>query len=180
MPDAVPSFPPSSIQAGDTITWRRELAGYPAGAGWSLKYTLVSNAGAKAISAAAEGDSYTVTIPAATSKDYPPGNYVLTEYVVKDDERRTIGTSRLCVLADLAGATAAIDTRTHARKVLDMLEAWLERKAPTAGMYRLGERELQNYPLPELLKLRDKYRAEVLRETAAAKGATFGRLNSRL
>jgi hypothetical protein len=178
MPE-IQNVPPATIQAGDTITWRRELVDYPAGDGWSLKYTLVSTNGVKNIEASSAGDDYTVTVTAATSKDYVAGDYVLTEYVTKDDERHTIGTSRMRVLPDLAAASGATDTRTHARKVLDAIEAWLERRAPTAATYRVGERELQTYPLPELLSLRDRYRAEVTREERIASGRVFGRVFSR-
>lgn len=173
----IPSTPPAALRAGDTAKWRRELPDYPASAGWQLKVALVGQAGAYNATAAADGDAHAFTIAATTTASWAPGRYVLTEFVVQGAERYTLGTSELQVLPDLAVATTGSDTRTHARKVLDAIEAWLETKAPTAASVEVAGRKLANYPLADLLSLRDRYRAEVRRETAGAGG---GRLLVRL
>jgi hypothetical protein len=160
---------PTELRAGDTVKWRRTLDCYPAGAGWVVAYRLVGPTAAYTITAAADGDVHAVTIAAATSAAYAPGLYKLHETVSNDDERFTLGVTALRVLPDLAAGSAA-DTRSHARKVLDAIEAWLESKAPTAAAFEVAGRKLQNYPLTELLALRDRYRLEVAREERGGRG----------
>jgi len=56
MATTVPTSIPASVRAGDTVTWSRNLADYPASAGWDITTTLVK-AGAKiTIVSAAAGD----------------------------------------------------------------------------------------------------------------------------
>jgi hypothetical protein len=49
----VPTTEPASVVAGDTLTWKRTLADYPAGT-WTLKYRLINSAGKFDITATAE------------------------------------------------------------------------------------------------------------------------------
>jgi hypothetical protein len=173
----IPSTPPAELRAGDTAKWRRELPDYPASASWQLKVTLVGQQGAHTVTADADGDAFVFTLLASITAAWVAGRYVRTEYVTNGTERYTIETGEILLLQDLAVATGAVDTRSHARKVLDAIEAWLESKAPTAGLVEVAGRKVQNYPLADLLALRDRYRAEVRRETA---GPGHGRLLVRL
>lgn len=166
MPAETSIAPPCEFRAGDTATWRRTLADYPASESWQLKYTLVGTAGAYAFTAAADGDDHVVTVAPATTAAWAAGRYVLTEYVTDGTSRFTLASTSVRVLADLAAASEPLDTRSHASKVLDAIEAWLESQAPTAAKFELAGRRLENYPLPELLTLRDRYRAEVRREVS--------------
>jgi hypothetical protein len=80
-----------------------------------------------------------------------------------------VGTGTLSVRPSFAVAT---DGRTHARKVLDAIEAVIEGRATSeVAEYQIAGRELRYIPIPELLQLRDKYRGEVLREDAASRAA---------
>ncbi|MCR6700866.1 MAG: hypothetical protein NVV68_06840 [Dokdonella sp.] len=63
-----------------------------------------------------------------------------------------------------------MDTRSHARKVLDAINAWLESRSPAAGEMQLGERRIRNHPIPELLAFRDRYAAMVAAEDAGSAG----------
>lgn len=166
MPADILTAPPADLRAGDTATWRRALGDYPAAAGWQLKYTLVGAGGAYNLTATADGDDYVVAATPATTAGWVAGSYVLTEYVTNGTDRFTLASTTVRVLADLAAATTPSDTRTHARKVLDAIEAWLESKAPTAAKFEIAGRRLENYPLADLLSLRDRYRAEVRREVS--------------
>lgn len=167
MPADIPSTAPSHLRSGDTVQWRRTLPSYPPSEGWELRYTLVSQAAAYTVTATVDGDGYLVGIAAAVTAGWAAGRYALTEYVVRGTERFTIDTTPLQVLPDLASASSGLDTRTHARKVLDAIDAWLESAAPVAGMVEVAGRRIQQYPLPDLLALRDRYRAEVARERGA-------------
>lgn len=176
----IPSTIPLEIRAGDTVRWRRELADYPASAGWLLSYAFVGATSVHPAQAVADGVAHVVTLSAATTATWAAGTYRVQEYVSKDTERFSLSAVTVRVLPDLMAATAGMDTRTHARKVLDSIEAWLESKAPTAGAIEIAGRKVANYPITDLLALRDRYRAEVRREEAAEKGlGTGGRLYTR-
>lgn len=64
---------------------------------------------------------------------------------------------------------------SHAQKVLDAIEAVLEKRATLDQQrYSIADRELVRTPIPELLLLRDRYRSEVRRERLSKRGALFG------
>jgi hypothetical protein len=170
MADNPPCSIPAEITAGDTATWRRVLDDYPASAGWVLAYTLVSSTKAFTVTAVADGDAFIATAAASVTASWDADTYRVAEYVSKDAERYTLGTTTLRVLPNLAVATSGLDTRTHAQKVLDSLNAWLESKAPVAGAMEINGRKISWYPLPDLIKLRDRYRAEAATEQRATGG----------
>jgi hypothetical protein len=165
---------PAEHRAGDTLSQTVSLPDYPASDGWALSYTLVGPSAVYTLSTAAAGDDFTVAVLAATTAAWAAGTYTVHAVVTKAAERYTVDTAQLRILADLSAIVAGTDLRTHARKVLDAIEAWLESKAPVAASLQVAGRRLDNYPITELLALRDRYRAEVFREerTAAGKGAT--------
>lgn len=161
---------PVELRAGDTLKWTRTLPAYPASDGWALSYSLVGRTGAHTFSGTADGDGFAVTVSATTSANFTAGRYRLTEYVTKGTERFTTATKDVTVLANLAGATTAADTRSHAQKMLDAIEAYLESKAPTAASVEIAGRKISNYPLTDLLALRSKYQNEVAIEARLASG----------
>lgn len=176
----IPTRPPAELRAGDTAKWTRTLADYPASAGWTLSYTAVGSTAAYSFSASASGDDHAITVAAATTAAWTAGTYQLTEYAEKSGERYTLCTTTLRVLTDLAAVGAGgADVRSHARKVLDLIEAWLESKAPVAASYEIAGKKLSQYPLADLLALRDKYRAEVRAEERAAAGFGPARILTR-
>jgi hypothetical protein len=150
-----PTLEPSSVNAGDTWRWTRSLADYPASAGWALSYTLI-NASAK------------ITISAAaTTAGYAAGTYDWRARVSKAGEVYTVGEGRITVRNAYAAST--FDARSHARKTLDAIEAVIEGRASSStAEYQIAGRQLKYIPVPDLLALRDKYRAEVKREDAIA------------
>lgn len=113
---------------------------------------------------------------AQTAAPWPPARYQWSYSVSDGTARHTLTLGTLDVLADPA---TAHDPRTHARKVLDALEAFLERADYGASRTKIADRELQNIPLPELLMLRDRYRSEVRREEVAAGFRPVGRILTR-
>jgi len=162
-----PTIEPSSVNAGDTWRWTRSLADYPASAGWALSYTLINASAKITVNASASGDDHAVTVAAATTAGYAAGTYDWRARVSKAGEVYTVGEGRLTVRNAFSAAT--FDARTHARKTLDAIEAVIEGRASSAvAEYTIAGRSLKHIPVADLLALRDKYRAEVLREDAAA------------
>ncbi len=162
-----PTIEPSSVNAGDTWRWTRSLADYPASAGWALSYTLINASAKITVNASASGDDHAVTVAAATTAGYAAGTYDWRARVSKASEIYTVGEGRLTVRNAFSAAT--FDARTHARKTLDAIEAVIEGRASSStAEYTIAGRSLKHIPVADLLALRDKYRAEVLREDAAA------------
>ncbi|EPP2530238.1 hypothetical protein ACUNME_003225 [Vibrio cholerae] len=158
---------PIKLQAGDSITWSREAPGYPAEDGWSLHYALRGPAPID-LSTTGDGAVYQVSVSAADSAKWSAGDYVFSCFVVKGEDRQTLGTGRLTILPDLA-ATNPVDARSHAKRMLDAIEATLEKRATRDQQsYEIEGRRLDRIPIPELLKLRDRYRREHQRELEQA------------
>lgn len=166
--------PPSEVTAGDTLQWSRQIGDYLPSDGWTLNYTLVGPGAVYRVAATGDGDAFAVTVDSATSKTWQAGTYRVQEYVTKGENRFTLGTFLLTVAPDLADATSGMDTRSHARKVLDSINTWLESKAPVAGNFEINGRKISYYPLPDLIKLQSRYQMLVTREEAAGRGGVVG------
>lgn len=165
MPSPPPPDIPAEARAGDTVQWTRSLPQYLPADGWSLGYVLVTPASAHAIATTAVGDEHQALEAAAASAAWPAGRATLVEQVTRGSERHTLGEYFFRVLPNLIAGTGA-DTRTHAQRVLDNLNAWLEGKADFAGEIELAGRRIKTYSLEELLMLRDRYAAMAANEAA--------------
>jgi hypothetical protein len=172
---------PTTIIAGDFVTWSRSLPDYPAPL-YVLSYAIVGSAGTMAVTASAdgtdhlieiEGDSQTGPPAVVGTEDWAAGLYRWTAYVteVATSRRTTIGTGSLTVEADPA-TQSATDTRSHARKVVDELERILESPKKLAQQsVTVDGKTLQWRDIDQLHSLLSKYRADVQREDAVASGA---------
>lgn len=172
MPDT-PTQIPAQLTAGDTARWQRSHADYPASAGWGLTYYLVKSGTRISFSSSASGDDHLVNVAAATTAGWTAGSYDYQECAVNGAQRYTLAAGRITILPDFAGTGAAsgLDARSHARKTLDVIEAWLENRANWAAEFSIAGRQVRHIPVNELLMLRDRYRADVRREEQAARVA---------
>lgn len=162
----IPTTEPTQINAGDTAKWIKSLPSYPASAGWVLSYALVSAAQRYTFTAAAQGDDFLVTVPAATTAAYVAGGYEYRGTVSKAGEVFTVASGRLTVAPAFG---AAIDASSRARRSLEAIEATIEGRATSAtAEYEIAGRKLKYISIPELLQLRDRLRQDVAREDAAA------------
>lgn len=169
---------PTNIVAGDTYTWQVSCPDYPASDGWALKVTITNVTIRKQIDAAtaSDGKSFDVTLPSATSDDLTVvGPYTITEVVWRGTgaslERHTVYTGTVNVTADMTTSGTAADLRTHARKVLEAIEAAIEGRATRGQLDTtvIGDRQVKYLAPGELLKWRSFYSNEVKREEAAAR-----------
>ncbi len=165
-----PTTEPGVIVAGDRLTFKRSdlNSDYPV-ADYSLKYAArLENAGATEIeiTASESGSDYVVEVPATTTASYAAGVYHWQAYIIRssDSERVTVDSGTWEVKANRDIATT--DPRGHVKKVLDAIEATIEgRASKDQEKYAIQGRELWRTPIPDLIVLRDKYRAEYVRET---------------
>jgi hypothetical protein len=162
----IPEKEPYTIEAGTTVKWTKDLSDdYPADE-WELVYTFINSAQKYQVTASADGTKHSITIPASTTDDYVAGKYKWIARVTKDDEVYKVDEGMIEITADLAAAgTSTHDFRSHARTVLEAVEAVIEGRASRDQMqYMVQGRMLTKTPIPDLLILRDRYRAEVKAE----------------
>ena len=161
------AYEPEKLTAGVTWKWKKTISDYPASE-WALTYYLRKDgATATSFSATADGDTHLVTVTAATTAGYAAGIYDIVGVVVKAAEKYVVYDGIFEVLTNPATA-GAYDPRTHARRVLDLIEAALEGRIPN-GMesYTIGGRSINKIPLNQLRELYEKYAQDVRQEVQA-------------
>lgn len=163
---------PSSITAGTTFDRTIILTAYPA-PDWALRAYL---RGPQSIDleAAADGAGHRFIVSAADTAGWASGEYWYSLRATNGGDVVEIESGQIAVKPNLAALEAGYDGRAHVQKVLDAIEAVLEKRATLDQQrYTINNRELWRTPIPELLMLRDRYRAELRRMKAASKGALF-------
>jgi hypothetical protein len=115
---ATPTTEPTTIAAGDTVTWRRELPDYPAGE-WTLKYRLINLSGPIDITADADGAAHAVSVSAETTATWAAGTYLWQSFVEAGAVRHTIGDGTVVIKPNIAAMPGGYDARSTARKALD-------------------------------------------------------------
>lgn len=172
MAAAIPTTEPVELRSGDTWKWRREdLSDYPAPT-WTLKYRFKNAAGGFEITATADGSNFAVTVGASTTATYAAGKYEVVGWVASGGEEYTVFNRTIEVLPNLRASSAATaqDVRSHARKVLEAIEAVIESRATKDQQaYSINGRSLQRTPIADLITLRAQYAMEVQREVQAEK-----------
>lgn len=167
---SVATIEPAAITAGDTVTWSRSLAEYPATASWVLRYALRSDTQSIDIVASASGADHLVNVLPATTRAWVPGSYAWGAYATKGADRFEVGRGVMLIRADLA-AVGPVDARTQAARAVDDLRAALATFKATSGRvrrYRIADREVEFESLGDLLKLLQYWTRELQAEQAAA------------
>lgn len=127
MAATTPTTEPTALRAGDTWAWKRSLADFPAPT-WSLTYTLINATGKVTLTAAAAGSEHLISAAATDTADHAPGRYRWVARVSDGNAVHTVDVGAIDILPDLAAA-ATYDARSHARKMLDAINATLEGRA---------------------------------------------------
>lgn len=169
MTAAVPTNEPPEARAGLTWAWTRSLPNFPASI-WALTYWFKKTGAAGAnfsIAASASGDDHAVSVAAATTDAYTAGDYTWAAVVISGTEKYEVDRGRLKLLPKYTAA-ANVDDRSHARKVLEALEAMLENKATVDQLeYTIGTRQLKRLSPKEAMDFREHYRGLVAQEEMA-------------
>lgn len=170
-----PAREPAELVIGDRWMWKRTDLGndYPP-ASYSLKYSLrAEGAGSTEIEITANesGSEYVIEVASATTAGYTADTYAWQAYITRtsDSQRVLVDSGAVKIVANRDASTA--DPRTHAKIVLEAIEAVIESRATKdQEEYAINGRSLRRTPLKDLLLLRNTYRAEVAAETARANG----------
>lgn len=172
-----PTSVPAALVAGDLWAWRIAQVD----TSYTLSYALTPLAGGTPIvidAVYSDGWSY-VEVDSETTADYDAGRYSWTEYATRtsDSARARTAFGHLTVAPDPTVSIA--DTRSHAQRTLDAIEAVIEGRASTDQQaYTIQGRSLQRTPMADLLMLRERYAAEVRSERLAEAAANgTGRRN---
>jgi len=159
----LPTSEPAALRAGDTATWLKSLPDFPAGAGWSLEYTLINATGKITITSTAQGNDHKIRVLPATTTGWAAGTYAWQCRATDGTDTVTIATGNLEIKPNFAGLTTS-DQRSFAQKTLAALEAWIENHDPGVAEYEIAGRRMKYIPVTDLLKLRSQFEIEVNRQ----------------
>jgi hypothetical protein len=168
-----PSSEPDKVSAGTTWQWRRDdLVDYPS-PDWTLRYLFANSGASFTFDATADGGGFLVTRTVAQTAAIAPGSYAWSANVTNDNGTTLFEVGRGTMVVQASLATAG-DQRSHAQKVLDAIEAVIEKRATASDLqYQISVggsmRQLQRIPHADLLKIRNDYRAEVRAEREKAR-----------
>ena len=163
----------SSLVVGDTLNFTTYVADYLPSDGWTLKFRLVPRASGTATTITTTQDSsdsslHRAQVAATTTATWTAGEYSWHSYVEKASESYSVSSGQVTLKPNPRTAST-LDNRSTAKTALDAVQAVLSGKATTGVLsYRIGERTLQSYSIPELLQLEAKLVSDVKREEGAA------------
>jgi hypothetical protein len=169
---------PSTIRAGDTITWRDDatvdnLGNAITSSTHTLRYYLRTNTASEGatVTAAAFGNGWESTISATTSAAFDAGTWYWQAIASAGSSVITIGVGQLAVVAALAytGTPAAVDGRSQAEQDLAAVQTAIRSIISGGGVqkYTIGSRSVEKMKLEDLLTLESRLKAEVAREQKA-------------
>lgn len=148
---------PSAIIIGDTVKFTVSLSDYPAPA-WTLHYKI-GFATPLDTSSTPSGTDHLINISATASSAWVEGEYNIQLYVTDGTDVHTVHTGRVIL--------KNINSKSHARKVLDAINARLENRASQEqSEYEVNGRRIKFISHDELIKLRSFYLREVANEEA--------------
>lgn len=169
---------PSEIRAGDTVKWRDNSSTDVFGNEiksdeWTLTYFLRFNHTHEGhtVVGTAFGTDWEFTISATDSAGFDAGDWYWQAIATKGSEKITLGYGSLEVEPSLSytGQPSAYDGRTQAKKDLEAVQTAIRTliKGGAVQEYKIGNRNLKRYDLPDLIQLEGRLKAEVKREEQA-------------
>lgn len=169
--DNYPKQEPDLLVIGDRWTWRRPdlVADYPT-ADYALTYEFHEDSGGGgshkfSITATETTDDYLIEIASATTATYATGDFHWYAFITRTSDSERIAIDDGYAKIELNFADTNADHRSHAKKVLDAIEAVLENRASQDQMsYSIAGRSLSRMSIDDLMRFRDRYRAEYNRE----------------
>lgn len=162
----------STASAGLTFDRTATLTAYPAPA-W-LVTAVLRGPGSINLTAQPEGTTHRFRVAASATAQWLPGAYWYSIRATDGTDVVEVESGEINIKPNLAAMSAGHDGRDHVQRVLDAIEAVLEKRATLdQERYRINNRELYRTPIADLLKLRDRYKAELRSMKAMASGNLF-------
>jgi len=168
-----PTTDPNELQLGDFWAWKRTdlSTDYPT-ASYSLSYefNLIDGATVSNFTLTATESNNDYIIESTNTTSYTKGEYNWIAYITRssDTARIKIGEGFTEVQDNYATTTASV--RSHAKKVLDAIEAVIENRATMdQSSMSIAGRSLSRLTVDELMLFRDRYKTEYLKEVKKAR-----------
>jgi hypothetical protein len=168
-----PTSEPNELQLGDFWSWKRTdlSTDYPT-ASYSLSYEFNLVEGSTAanftLTATESNDEYIIETSNTTS--YTAGQYNWVSYITRSSDSARIKLSEGFTEIQENYATTTSSVRSHAKKVLDAIEAVIENRATMdQSSMSIAGRSLSRLTIDELLQFRDRYKADYLKEVKKAR-----------
>lgn len=176
------------IIAGDSLELSLSFDGYDPSE-WDVWIALRGNSqsiniktGESGVDIDTSAGNFDIVVDPAATAEYIAGDYQYAIIMYQSEiqgegedaeevitERKTVERGMATVMPDLTAFSG--DTRSHVKKVLDAIEAVIENRATKDQMsYSIAGRSLSKTPLPDLERLRDRYRYEYNMEVRAMNG----------
>ena len=183
----IPTTEPARVRAGDTVTWRKSLALYPATDGWTLYYRLINATAKIDITATASGSDHLVSLTSTITAAYTAGNYDYLAWAEKGTgptyERASVGSGRITITPNLA-ALNTYDGRSDARRIYESLLAAYETATTSRAYvaeYEIAGRRMKFNAKSDWITELNYWKAQVAAEDrAAALAAGLGGGSARL
>lgn len=163
---------PATFTAGDLVTWTQERA--PEGTTAITAYLRTNAASGATIAASGPVNGiWTFTLPSATTTQLTPGDWRLQEVAMVGGNPVTVNQASFTITRSLAytGSPTAIDLRSQAQQDLDAVESAIRALTTGAQEYWIGSggngRKVRRADLAELIKWRDRLKAQVAAEKRA-------------
>lgn len=168
---SVPLQEPERVRADTTWQWRREdlAADYPA-TSWTLKYALKNATDHFEITATADGAMFAVAVAPGSggglTGSVKSGTYRMVGWVEDAGAAHRFTVYEQTIVVDPAyTSTAAIDDRSHARIMLQAIQAMSEGRATKAqSEFTIGHRMLKYLSPKELTDWERFYQGKVREE----------------
>lgn len=161
---------PALIHAGDTVKWNQPATDlYSSADGWVGTFVLRHQTGNDSLSLTGVADGsggWNYTITAVQSAGLHPETHWWQSVVTKAAERFTLGNGSTIVAANMPASGATYDGRSQAQQDLDALRAEMRARISGGSVleYSIGNRSLKKMPMPDLIALESKLKADVTTE----------------
>lgn len=168
-----PTEVPTELQLGDYWAWKKDnlSTDYPtASYALSYEFNLVDGSTASnfTLNATESNDEYLIEVSDTTS--YTKGNYNWVSYITRSSDSARIKLSEGFVEIQDNYATTTSSVRSHAKIVLDAIEAVIENRANIdQSSMSIAGRSLSRMSIDDLLTFRARYKAEYLKEVKQAR-----------
>jgi hypothetical protein len=171
-----PSQEPETLVVGDRWVWQRPdlVTDYPTDQ-YALTYEFHIDSGGGGnhqftITATETTLAYVVEVASTVTDNYTADQYKWYAFITRtsDSERVAVDNGMTTLVANFADTNA--DLRTHAKKVLDAVQAVIENRATIdQSSFSIAGRSLSRMSIDELFTVRDRYRAEYNEEVKKAR-----------
>ena len=171
-----PSQEPETLVVGDRWVWQRPdlVTDYPTDL-YALTYEFHCDSGGGGnhkftVTASETSTAYVVEVSSVTTAGYNAHQYKWYAFITRtsDSQRVAVDNGITTLVVNYADSNA--DVRTHAKKVLDSIQAVIENRATVdQSSFTIAGRSLSRMTIDELFMVRDRYRAEYNEEVKKAR-----------